>query len=108
MVLTIEICKLQSTQTAFNDHNMDVNIMDDEFMPIIDDDEELGENVNGFNDLFNEWDDQLIQPDPDDRRSRPGSPGMDEIMAPRSSPGMPSSNGGVQKPQQDTEEVSGD
>lgn len=81
--------------------------MDEEFLPSIDEDEELREDVDGFNDLFNEWDDQLIQTDPDDRRSRHGSPDMEEIMVPRSSPGLPSSNGGGQKQQpQDTEEVS--
>lgn len=97
---------LQSTQTAFNDHNMDASIMDDEFLPNIDDDEEIGEDVNGLNDLFSDWDDQMIQPSSPDRRSRPGSPGMDEIMVQRNSPGLPSSNGG-QKAQQDNEEVGG-
>lgn len=74
--------------------------MEDDFLPNIEDEDDM-DNVTGFNDLFNEWD-QVSSPD---RRSRPGSPNMDEIMAARDSPGMPSSNGG-QKVPQDNEEVS--
>lgn len=30
--------------------------IDAEFMPDLDDDDEIGESVNGLTDLFNEWD----------------------------------------------------
>lgn len=69
------------------------------------DDEEIADDITGLNDLFSDWDQEMIQPTSPDRSSRPGSPGMDELMGQRNSPGLPSSNGG-QKPQQDTEEVS--
>lgn len=95
---------LQSTQLTFQVD--DVSIMDDEILNTFDEDEDLREDVNGFNDLFSEWDDTLIPQDLDDRRSRPGSPDMGETMVPHLSSGLPSSNGGGQKPQQqDTEEV---
>lgn len=82
----------------------DVSIMDHEILDTFDEDEDLRENVNGFNDLFSEWDDTLIQQDAG--RSRPGSPDLGETMVPHLSSGLPSSNGGGQKPQQqDTEEV---
>lgn len=97
---------LQSTHLTFHGDD-DVSIMDNEILNTFDEDEDLRDNVNGFNDLFNEWDDALLPQDLDDRRSQPGSPDMGEAMAMHMSSGLPSSNGGCQKPQQqDMEEVS--
>lgn len=95
------IYPLQSTQAQFPD----VGGLDEDLLPDMVDDEEIADDITGLNDLFSDWDQEMIQPTSPDRSSRPGSPGMDELMGQRNSPGLPSSNGG-QKPQQDTEEVS--